>query len=179
MRYHVTIRSKTYVIDVEGGAIVIDGERLETHSDAVPGTPLVHLLLGRDSWTVATQSLGEDRWVLGAAGERFEAHVQDDRSKQIAALTGEDKKIIRGGILRAPMPGLVVRVEVSEGQTVEVGEGLVVVEAMKMENELRATHGGVVERVHVTAGERVEKGAPLVTLTSTSSKSAPSAQPSG
>ncbi len=62
------------------------------------------------------------------------------------------------------MPGLVVRVEVSEGKAVEVGEGLVVVEAMKMENELRATYKGVVERIHVKAGDRVEKGAPLVTL---------------
>ena len=75
--------------------------------------------------------------------------------------------------VKAPMPGLVVRVEVSEGQVVEIGEGLVVVEAMKMENELRALHKGVVEAVHVRAGDRVEKGTPLVTL------SPQSAQPSG
>ena len=67
------------------------------------------------------------------------------------------------------MPGLVVRVEVSEGQAVEVGDGLVVVEAMKMENELRATQQGVVEQVHVQAGDRVEKGAELVTLKSPNS----------
>ncbi|PYP09034.1 MAG: hypothetical protein DMD59_10365 [Gemmatimonadetes bacterium] len=62
------------------------------------------------------------------------------------------------------MPGLVVRVEVREGQVVEVGEGLVVVEAMKMENELRASSRGVVEQIHVSPGQRVEKGAPLVTI---------------
>jgi len=62
------------------------------------------------------------------------------------------------------MPGLVVRVEVTRGQTVEAGQGLVVVEAMKMENELRARTRGVVEQVHVKAGDRVEKGTPLVTL---------------
>jgi pyruvate carboxylase subunit B len=59
----------------------------------------------------------------------------------------------------------VVRVEVSKGAVVEVGEGVVVVEAMKMENELKAQVRGVVEQVHVKAGDRVEKGAPLVTLT--------------
>jgi pyruvate carboxylase subunit B len=53
---------------------------------------------------------------------------------------------------------------VHAGQVVELGEGLVVVEAMKMENELRAAHAGVVEQIHVSAGQRVEKGAPLVTL---------------
>jgi biotin carboxyl carrier protein len=173
MRYHVSLRSKTYVVDVAGGTVTVDGERLEAHAAAIPGTPLLHLLLGQESWTVACQSLEGRRWALGAAGERFEAEIQDDRSKQIEALTGRGRKEAVGGVIKAPMPGLVVRVEVTPGQAVEVGEGLVVVEAMKMENELRASHAGVVEQVHVKAGERVEKGAPLVTL------SAKSSQPSG
>jgi len=175
VKYHVTVRSRTYVIDVDGGAVTVDGERLEAHWAAIPGTPLIHLLLGRDSWTVACQQLDgrPPRWALGAAGERFEVEVQDDRSRQIEALTGQGRKAAAGGVLKAPMPGLVVRVEVSAGQVVEAGEALVVVEAMKMENELRASHRGTVEQIHVQAGDRVEKGAPLVTL------SAPSSQPSG
>jgi pyruvate carboxylase subunit B len=164
------------VIDIEGGAVTVDGERLEAHWAAVPGTPFVHLLLGGESWTVACQRLDNGRWALGAAGERFEIEVQDDRSKQIEALTGQTTKRAHSGVVKAPMPGLVVRVEVSEGQDVEAGAGLVVVEAMKMENELRATHAGVVAQIHVSAGQAVEKGAPLVTLSSKSSK--PS-QPSG
>lgn len=173
MRYHVAIRGRAYVVDVEGGAVTVDGERLEAHAATIPGTPLLHLLLGKDSWTVACQQLEGRRWALGAAGERFEVEVQDDRSRQIEALTGKGKKEVAGGVIKAPMPGLVVRVEVSEGQAVAAGEGVVVVEAMKMENELRATTNGVVERVHVKAGDRVEKGTPLVTL------SAASSQPSG
>jgi pyruvate carboxylase subunit B len=164
MKYHVTIRSRTYVIDVDGGAVTVDGERLEAHAAAIPSTPLMHLLLGKDSWTVACQQLDGRRWALGAAGERVEVEVQDDRSKQIEALTGQGRKPLAGGVVRAPMPGLVVRVEVNPGDAVEIGQGLVVVEAMKMENELRAIHPGVVEQVHVKAGDRVEKGAELVTL---------------
>lgn len=173
MKYHVMLRGHTYVVDVDGGAVTVDGERLESHWAAIPGTPLIHLLLGKDSWTVACQPLDGRRWALGAAGERFEIEVQDDRSKQIEALTGQGRKAAVGGVVKAPMPGLVVRVEVTAGQAVEVGEGLVVVEAMKMENELRASHNGMVEHVHVKAGDRVEKGAPLITL------SAQSSQPSG
>ncbi len=173
MKYHVTIRSRTYVVDVEGGSVTVDGERLEAHAVAIPGTPLVHLLLGKDSWTVACQHLEGGRWALGAAGERLEVEVQDDRSKQIEALTGQGRKPAAGGVVKAPMPGLVVRVEVERGQAVAAGDGLVVVEAMKMENELRATHKGIVEQIHVKAGDRVEKGAPLVSL------SAESSQPSG
>jgi biotin carboxyl carrier protein len=164
MKYHVTMRSRTYVIDVEGGAVTVDGERLEAHLAIVPGTPLVQLLLGRDSWTVATQSLENGRRALGAVGERFEVEVQDDRSRQIEALTGRGKKAVQGGVVKAPMPGMVVRVAVTAGQEVEAGMGLIVVEAMKMENELRAPQKGIVEVIHVSAGDRVEKGAPLVTL---------------
>jgi pyruvate carboxylase subunit B len=164
MKYHVTLRSRTYVIDVDGGSVTIDGEKLESHWAVIPGTPLIHLLLGRDSWTVACQQLEPRRWALGAAGERFEVEVQDDRSKQIDVLTGQDRKTAVGGVVKAPMPGLVVRVEVQLGQHVAPGTGLVVVEAMKMENELRAQTRGIVAQIHVQAGDRVEKGTPLVTL---------------
>ena len=164
MKYHVTLRGHTYVVDLSGATVIIDGEKFETHAAAIPGTPLLHLLLGKESWTVACQQLEGRRWALGAAGERVEVEVQDDRSKQIEALTGQGPKPVVGGVVKAPMPGLVVRVEVSEGQAVEAGEGLVVVEAMKMENELRASHKAIVEQIHVKAGDRVEKGAHLVTL---------------
>lgn len=144
--------------------MTIDGERVEAHFADIPNTPLIHLLLGGDSWTVACQRVGANHYALGAAGERFEAQVQDDRAKQIEALTGRGARPAQGGVVKAPMPGLVVRVEVNEGQVVEAGEALVVVEAMKMENELRASQKSVVGQVHVTAGQRVEKGTPLVTL---------------
>jgi biotin carboxyl carrier protein len=62
------------------------------------------------------------------------------------------------------MPGLIVRVSVSVGDKVEAGQGIVVMEAMKMENELRATAAGVVKSIEVTAGTAVEKGALLVAL---------------
>jgi biotin carboxyl carrier protein len=67
-------------------------------------------------------------------------------------------------VVRAPMPGRVVRVLVEEGQAVEARQGLVVVEAMKMENELRATHAGTVASVKVAPGAAVEAGAELVVV---------------
>jgi biotin carboxyl carrier protein len=180
MKYHVAIRGHTHVVDVAGGTVTIDGETLDAHWAAIPGTPLVHLLLGQESWTVACQQLndtgsgrGGARWALGAAGERLELEVQDDRAKQIETLVGRGKAPTHSGVIKAPMPGLVVRVEVVAGQEVDAGAGLVVVEAMKMENELRAAQRGVVQQIHVQPGDRVEKGAALVTLSGQSS------QPSG
>jgi multidrug efflux pump subunit AcrA (membrane-fusion protein) len=167
VKYYVRIGSATHEVDVEGGRVVVAGETLETHLAAVPGTPLYHLLLGGESWTIAAQPLdGLGRWALGLVGERVEVTAVDERTHQIQALTGRGRPAAAEGTIRAPMPGLVVRIEVAEGQRVETGAGLVVVEAMKMENELRASRAAVVQTVHVTVGQPVEKGAPLVTLAS-------------
>jgi acetyl/propionyl-CoA carboxylase alpha subunit len=153
---------------VEGSRVLVGGEAFEAHIAAVPGTPLHHLLLSGASWTVAVAGRGggadgED-WIIGAVGERFAVEVVDERTRQIRAITGAGRPRSGDGVVLAPMPGMVVRVEVVERQRVEAGAGLVVVEAMKMENELRAPWAGVVARVHVTPGQAVEKGAPLVTL---------------
>jgi pyruvate carboxylase subunit B len=164
VKYHVTIRGRAYEVDVAGDRVTVDGTPLEAHFAPVPATPLYHLLLGGDSWTIAADAVAAGRWALGLAGERYDVHVVDERTRQIQALTGQAKRPDGGGVLRAPMPGLVVRVVVEVGQRVAAGAGLVVIEAMKMENELRAGRPGVIAAVHVTAGQAVEKGAVLVTL---------------
>jgi len=167
MKYFVRLAGRTIEVEVLGGAVRVDGETLDAHLAAVPGTPLHHLLLGGDSWTVSAQALeGMGQWALGAVGERVEVEAVDERTQAIRTLTGKKGGPSGGGVVKAPMPGLVVRVQVTEGQKVGPGTGLVVVEAMKMENELKATHPGIVKKVHVAPGAIVEKGAPLVTLES-------------
>jgi pyruvate carboxylase subunit B len=170
VKYYVRLGARTVQVEVDGGQVTVDGEPFEAHVAAVPGTPLYHLLLGGESWTVSAQPLeglgemGGPRWALGAVGERIEVEAVDERTRTIQSLTGRRGGGPAGGVIRAPMPGLVVRVEVREGDRVSAGAGLVVVEAMKMENELRAARPGVVAKVHVEAGTPVEKGAPLVSL---------------
>lgn len=166
MKYFVRLGARTYEVDVAGGGVIVDGEAIQAQLDAVPGTPLHHLLLGSESWTLAVEVLEGDagRWVLGAAGERREVSVVDERTRQIQELTGPRLGTSGSGVVRAPMPGLIVRVEVAAGDPVVAGAGLVVMEAMKMENELCAPAGGVVASVHVAAGDVVGQGAPLVTL---------------
>ena len=167
MKYFVTIGAQTIEVEVEGARVLVGGEAFETHLAPVPGTPLYHLLLGGESWTVAVEPRdGLGRWALGIVGERMGVTAVDERTHQIEALTARGRPAAADGTVRAPMPGLVVRIEVAEGQRVETGAGLVVVEAMKMENELRASRAAVVQTVHVTVGQPVEKGAPLVTLAS-------------
>ena len=172
MKYFVRLGARTVEVELDGSRVVVDGVAADAHLAAIPGTPLYHLLLGGESWTVAAEPLDDvgrergGRWALGVVGERVEVEVADERTRQIQALTGTPGTPGAGATIQAPMPGLVVRVEVEVGQRVEPGAGLVVIEAMKMENELRAPRAGVVREVHVAAGQAVERGAPLVTLAS-------------
>jgi hypothetical protein len=177
VKYYVRLGDPPRSLEVElvGEQVTVDGTMFEAHLAAVPGTPLYHLLLGGESWTVAAQPFEEGepaggrggRWILGVLGERVEVEVIDERTRQIEALTGRRPVVALSGAVVAPMPGLVLRIEVVEGQHVEAGAGLVVVEAMKMENELRSPRAGVVGRIHVTIGQAVEKGALLVTVETT------------
>ena len=103
-------------------------------------------------------------WAIEFAGTHWVVDVVDERTRQLQELTGGPAGRTSGGTIKAPMPGLVLRVEVEEGQQLEAGEGVIVLEAMKMENEITAPGGGVVSAVHVAEGQTVEKGAPLVDL---------------
>ena len=88
----------------------------------------------------------------------------DERTHAIRALSGAASAPAGPAPLKAPMPGLVVRVNVAVGDEVAAGQGLVVIEAMKMENELRAAAAGRVKAVRVAVGEAVEKGQLLVEM---------------
>ena len=77
---------------------------------------------------------------------------------------GRDDHLGASGIIKAPMPGRIARVMVEKGAAVQRGAGLLVLEAMKMENEIPAPADGIVDEIFVTAGDTVESGADLLHL---------------
>lgn len=163
MRYFVTIEGRTFEVELGGGAPVIDGEAVDAELVMLPGTPVRHLLAnGRSYGLVATEGSTRGEWRLHLNGHRLEAEVVDERTRAIREMTGAAAGPQGPKPVRAPMPGLVVRVLVEPGQTVKAGQGVVIIEAMKMENELKAEADGVVSAVKVEAGTAVEKGAVLV-----------------
>ena len=125
--------------------------------------PYVHLLIDNKSYLLSTSVDGELVEVEALEGTyRFE--VVNEKKKELESLGLRKKREIRKKDIHAPMPGLVVRVEVEAGQRVEKGQGVVIVEAMKMENELRAAEGGVVKEVHVRKGQKVDQNQLLVVI---------------
>jgi len=98
--------------------------------------------------------------VVLVAGERFEVEVHDPRSWSRKSVAGSHGV----ATLSAPMPGKVVRVLVGAGDAVEAGQGLLVVEAMKMQNEIKSPRSGQVVSIMVREGATVAAGEPLATI---------------
>jgi pyruvate carboxylase subunit B len=102
---------------------------------------------------------GFDIW--HSAGQ-FRVEVSDEKTERLRKLMGEAGGGVKAGSLKAPMPGLVVRVEVEVGQHINKGDGLLIVEAMKMENELKAHAPCVIKEIKVKPGQPVEKNQVLI-----------------
>jgi pyruvate carboxylase subunit B len=130
---------------------------------AIPHTPLRQLWLDGRPHTLVVMWEGE-RWVVELGGERWTVLVEDERTRELRTRTGRAARRPGAAVIRAPMPGLVVRVQVERGQRLEAGAGVVVLEAMKMENEISAPGPGVVRKIHVAPGQAVEKGAALLEM---------------
>jgi len=162
MKYIVLLDGQTIEVDVDGDRVIVDGRAHRATLSVIPGTPLRQLLIDGRPMTLSVEAVGRGRWALTPKGERWEMEVLDERTQHIRSLAGGGDQRRAAGVLKAPMPGLVVRVQVQPGDKVAAGAPLVVLEAMKMENELKAGAPGIVKSVRVAPGEAVEKGQVLV-----------------
>ncbi len=163
MKYVVTIAGQPVDVDIDGERILVNGTPHHAELRPVPGTPVMNLLLDGQSWIIPMEATGRGTWAVQRRGDRFEVEVVDERTRHIRSLVGEGRAATGPAAQKAPMPGLVARVQVEVGQEVIAGQPVLVLEAMKMENELKATGPGLVDQILVKPGQAVEKGAVLLT----------------
>ena len=164
MRYHVTVGDHTFEVEIDAEGVRVDGDPLPVCGPESVGPNLYSILVGGASHTVLAERVGSGVWNLQVRGQRDRVEVVDHRTKVMRDMTSTGSAVKGPALVRAPMPGLVVKVEVEEGEWVEAGGGLLVVEAMKMENSLTAPVGGRVGTIHVVAGQTVEKDEILMDL---------------
>jgi biotin carboxyl carrier protein len=157
MIYDVTIDGRSYRLELnraEGRwSCRLDGRDVEV--DAVLTRPdVLSLRIGNLAYEIKSERVGSD-WHLWVGSTRFAAEVRDPRSLRGRTRTGDDhgpKKIV------APMPGKVVRLLVHAGDEVEQGAGVAVVEAMKMQNDIKSPKKGTVQKILVAEGAAVNAG---------------------
>jgi pyruvate carboxylase subunit B len=163
-----------YVVDVQGTRVPVElgdagvrvgGEAIQAHIADVEGTPVQLVTIGDSVHRVVARREGpRGNYTLWVDGWRFDVEALDERTRTIRDLSAAQAGPSGPAPLTAPMPGLIVRVLVAVGAQVNAGDPLVVMEAMKMENQLRAASQGTVVSVKVEPGAAVEKGAVLIEL---------------
>ena len=165
MKYFVTVNGERLEVALDGGRVEVGGTGAAAPVDELAGTPVQLVTIDDEVHRVVVRR-GESRgrYTLWIDGYRYEVEAVDERTHAIRQLSGASAAASGPAPLKAPMPGLVVRVSVAPGDAVVAGQGLVVIEAMKMENELRATAPGRVKSVRANVGQAVEKGALLVEI---------------
>jgi len=145
-----------------GGRYRVTVDGAVTDVDARATDEGIWSLLIESASHVAEVSEVDGVCVVHVDGERYRIRIEEETRYIIRTRGGTAGAT--GQVLKAPMPGRVVLIEVEVGQTVKAGDGLVVLEAMKMENELRAAAAGSVTEIHVTPGQAVNPGDVLVVI---------------
>jgi pyruvate carboxylase subunit B len=163
MKYQVKIGERKYEvgIDGDGPGVTINGRRLNVDLRSLKGDKLHSILADNENFEFELERSNGGYNLWHGRGQVF-VEVTDEKTERLKKLMGAAEAGRKQAVLKAAMPGLVVKVEVEAGQTIKKGDGLLIIEAMKMENEIKAQSPGVVKEIKVKAGQPVEKNQVLV-----------------
>ena len=163
MKFQALVHDRTLDLELDGDVLTIDGEPASFALHRVSPNEVLLLLDGRSlTFTVEPQEDGTTK--LTHRGRSLNVRLKTERDLLLESLGMETGNAAAAAELKAPMPGLVLSVLVEPGQEVQEGDGLVVLEAMKMENELRAHGPATIAAVHVAPGAAVGKNDLLISF---------------
>lgn len=164
MKYQTIVNGQTFDVEInEDGRILVNGEERAVDFRELRKGEMYSMLLDHHSFEAVVDERDEMYHVL-MGGDMYEVKVTDERSRRLESAFMAFGDTGAEVMIRAPMPGQIVRVPVEEGQEVKKGDTLVILESMKMENELKSPRDGVVHRVNVAPGDTVEQNKVLVTV---------------
>ena len=168
MHYVAVVEGQEHEVEISEAAgdkyvVVIDGRRFEMDGRAISDTTL-SLLVDNEAYSIEFETNPEGGENLLVRGELLQVEVLDLRKMQLRRAQESVGGADGPTVVSTPMPGKVVAVLVKEGDEVKKGQGVVVVEAMKMENELKAPRDGVVAELTAVEGSAVESNASLCVI---------------
>ncbi|MCU0497811.1 MAG: biotin/lipoyl-binding protein [Anaerolineae bacterium] len=163
MKYITTINDKKFEIEIRNdGSVWVNGESRDVDFLALNNS-LYSIIMENRSHEVVVEERDGAYEVL-VSGRLYNGTVLDERSQLMRSRRGGLEADSGEISIKAPMPGLIVAIPVSEGQEVKSGQTLLILESMKMQNEIKAPRDGTVHRISVQQGETVEQKRVMVTL---------------
>ncbi|MBR9977779.1 MAG: hypothetical protein KFH87_06780 [Bacteroidetes bacterium] len=148
----------------ETGTWCIDGEAVDVLR--ITERNGVFLRIGSKVYDVSTMRWEEHdkRYSVHLNGHHFSVEVEDERDALLKSYGDEKATKIHAAVIRSPMPGRIAKIFVREGELIEAGQGVLILEAMKMENEIKAPAAGIVKAVCVAEADAVEKNSVLIEI---------------
>jgi len=164
LKYFATVDNREFEVDIsDRNDFTMDGVLRQVELLSVGSQGLYSLLFEGLSHDVFVEQVGQG-FVATIAGVKYTVQIEDEKVRLIRCRMKSEESESRNVEVRAPMPGLVVKINASEGEEIAKGFPLLIVEAMKMENEIRAGTAGIVRKISVSENDSVEKGALLMVL---------------
>ncbi len=161
--YKLQIGEKQISLVIDGDKILSEGSKNPFIVDQLSDNTYAIILEGKP-YKVFVESVDNNRCTVTINGIQQQVIVKNERDQLLDLYGVSDSRQLMDREVRAPMPGLVLDILVSEQQEISAGSGLLVLEAMKMENEIKASSNGAVARIHVNPGDAVAKGDLLMEL---------------
>ena len=164
MKYITTVEGKEFLVEIlDEKHVSVDGTIYTIDFESISGQPVFSMIVDGKSFESYVYP-GDEEWQVLLRGRLYPVKVEDEREKRLRAAAGGG--VAEGGEfhLKAPMPGLVVAVNVNESDEVKKGQVLLILESMKMQNELKAPRDGRVNRIRVKSGESVEQKQTLLSI---------------
>lgn len=156
MRYVAITGEREILVEiVDDHHVLVDGVSYEIDFESVSEHTVYSLLANNKSYEALVYE-SDEGWQVLLHGSQYVLQVEDERERRLRASLGGGPPENVDFHLKAPMPGMIVNVQVSEGQSVEKGDVLVILESMKMQNELKSPRPGKITRVRVKPGDNVE-----------------------
>jgi biotin carboxyl carrier protein len=149
---------------LDDGSLLVDGAPIDSE---LHRTRQGHFLrIGNRTWSLRMlePAVDSDLRRIAVNGKIIPVEVDDDTKALLRSLQTEKATKLHSATLRSPMPGRISRILVAEGELIEAGQGVLILEAMKMENEINASSAGIVKAVRVQEGDAVEKNAILIEI---------------
>ncbi|MGZ6346775.1 MAG: biotin/lipoyl-containing protein [Anaerolineales bacterium] len=157
MKYIAQVDGLEFPIEIfDEHHICFGGEIINVDLAAVSGQPLYSLIVNGESYEGYVYP-DEQSWQVLLLGRSYSVSIEDEREKRLRTTFSGEVSPGHEYILKAPMPGLAIAVPITEDQKVEKGQILVILESMKMQNELRAPFSGKVVRLKIKAGDSVQQ----------------------
>jgi pyruvate carboxylase subunit B len=176
LKYFLDINGRPHEVELTERlgvlSVLVDGEPLDLSYSVVDGLGQFLVLSEGYSYGVSIEGTQTELGIT-IAGSLYDVHIEDERERAAGAAERAAGK--KGGLVKSVMPGVVVELMVEEGQTVEEGQPLLILEAMKMQNEISAPHGGLIEAVYAVAGKAVAAGEKLVQIAPVDEEAPPEA----